>query len=897
MKQRARVKIFVLLAGILCLAFLVGSIVVQNLPEGFSQKSKEKKETAFDGISSYVMGAAYGSSGEYYKSENDFLYYLDASTGEKSIVCTKTNCEHEAGKSEGSLERTECEADFSHISAYIPHGNKLYYVPADPLGKNAPWEIWEQDLTGGGQKKIVEIDEKENTSITIFNIQCDGLYMVVSFEEAGYYNEKGEYIEYDSYRTKAGIYIINMNDWSFQRVYLTRDEKDNAFEKDARPYISQISLGSEDVSLYCLYYDENFDGKKINKLPEKKQINYLDKHLHFMQVDVSLSDGEMENAQSFDENHDFVYAGNWCMIQDYYGNFTAKQFRGGEGNSIVVYHSPENEEKEYDSGYRGVAVTERSVLYTIYDKKRDVLDWYRYDRETGQSECLAKSEASVVPQYATNEYVYVMIFWSDDDYEHYAIPLKELEKGKYQFPEKSEKKKIQEKQDIKNNNPEDTVVWGVQSNQLPSANAVSQINHYLKKSGYDFKVEFISALENDPDKLAQKYPQVDILQVPSSMVYNNRSADALKSGYYEPLSDFLDNGGKKLKKRFSETEWKQVEVNREIYSVPSSMLDYEGIYIAYNKKLKGKDGFKEADTLEKVEKIVSGTEVKAKYPIILLNSLEDGNLSGFADSDYCLGLALDHQTKKSELWYESKKVRAVYERFHTWYRRGWLSEENYISSTAGEDTAAWEQGTLQSGDWLVAIGYGACSEDIQKMSCEIVRPKQTVFSKANMSTGVASASNCKEQAEKFLELAYTDQKIADLMLYGVQKGNYQVKDGVVSNYSQELQTTFSFLRMNFGNQIAATPLDTDGESGKSENRRKYFQSYNVTESPLIGFQPDAGDYEKDLENYINAMRKGEDIWHAQNFDREYDSMVKKLAAKRMKQYRDDVEKQIKAWEG
>lgn len=166
-----------------------------------------------------------------------------------------------------------------------------------------------------------------------------------------------------------------------------------------------------------------------------------------------------------------------------------------------------------------------------------------------------------------------------------------------------------------------------------------------------------------------------------------------------------------------------------------------------------------------------------------------------------------------------------------------------------------------------------------------------------MSTGVASASNCKEQAEKFLELAYTDQKIADLMLYGVQKGNYQVKDGVVSNYSQELQTTFSFLRMNFGNQIAATPLDTDGESGKSENRRKYFQSYNVTESPLIGFQPDAGDYEKDLENYINAMRKGEDIWHAQNFDREYDSMVKKLATKRMKQYRDDVEKQIKAWEG
>ena len=68
-------------------------------------------------------------------------------------------------------------------------------------------------------------------------------------------------------------------------------------------------------------------------------------------------------------------------------------------------------------------------------------------------------------------------------------------------------------------------------------------------------------------------------------------------------------------------------------------------------------------------------------------------------------------------------------------------------------------------------------------------------------------------------------------------------------------------------------------------------------SPLIGFQPDAEEYENDLETYIDQMRKGEDIWQAEDFDKEYGSLVKKLATKRMKQYRDDVEKQIKAWEG
>ena len=895
MEKGLKVKIIIILAGILCLVFFLGSIVVQNLPEKSDQKTKSKKEAVFDGISSYVLGSAYGSCGSYYESQNDFLYYLDAATGEKSIVCTKTNCEHEAGKAEGSMEQTECEADFSNVSSYVPCGDKLYYIPIDPLGENAPWEIWQQDLTGGNQKKVAEIDDKVNTSLIIGNVQCDGMYMVVSFEEIGYYDKSGKIIEYDNFRTKAGIYIINMNDWSFQRVYLTRDEKYNAFGKYARPYISLMSLGSEDVSLYCLYYDKKFDGKKFSKLPEKRQVKYMKNNLHLMQVDIHLSNGKTEISDSYDGSHDFRFSGNWYMEQDYYGNFMAKKFRGGDGNSIIIYNSPENGEKEYDSGYKGVAVTDRSVFYMVYDKKQSSLDWYRYDRKTGKKECLEKPEADVVPNYSTKDYLYVTIYWSDDDYEPFAIPVRELENGTYQFPEKSGEKKTQETQDKENNDPGDTVIWGVNDSQFPSEEAVNEINRYLKKKGYDFKVEFTGISENDPDKITQMYPQIDILQVPKTRVYNNSSADALKAGYYEPLSGFLDNDGKKLKSQFSETEWKRVEVNREIYSVPSSMLDYEGLYIAYNKKLKGKQDLQEADTLEKAEKIVSGADVKAKYPIVLSNSLGDGNLAGFGDSDYCLGLALDHRTKEPELWYENKKIRSVYERFHAWYQKGWLSKENCMSSLAEDDAMVWVQSALQSGDWLVAIGYGPCSEEIRKNSCEVVRPKQTVFSKVNLSTGVAAGSNCKEQAEKFLELAYTDRKIADLMLYGVQKGNYQVKDGVVCGYSQDLWSKFSSMKMDFGNQIAATPLDTDGESGKPENRKKYFRSYNVTESPLIGFQPDVGDYEKDLETYIDAMRKEEDIWQAEDFDKEYDSLVKKLSTKRMKQYRDDVEKQIKAW--
>ena len=117
MEKGLKVKIIIILAGILCLTFFLGSIVVQNLSEKSSQKKKQ--DVVFDGISSADMINAYGSCGMYYKSPKEFLYYMDAETGERSIVCTKSNCEHEAGKPEGSMEKTNCEADFNNVESFI----------------------------------------------------------------------------------------------------------------------------------------------------------------------------------------------------------------------------------------------------------------------------------------------------------------------------------------------------------------------------------------------------------------------------------------------------------------------------------------------------------------------------------------------------------------------------------------------------------------------------------------------------------------------------------------------------------------------------------------------------------------------------------------------------------
>ena len=180
--KRSNVKKGIIAAVVLCLVFLLGAVVVQNMPDRRTKRSTKQTGTgkendssesqhSFSGLSTYIMGEAYGSCGMYYSSDNGALYYLDAASGKESIVCTKTNCEHKMD----SMKPSGCEADFNHVAAFVPSGERLYYIPADPLGENTPMEIWKQDLTGGNQKKILSLKGKENTGMIIQGMLCDGL--------------------------------------------------------------------------------------------------------------------------------------------------------------------------------------------------------------------------------------------------------------------------------------------------------------------------------------------------------------------------------------------------------------------------------------------------------------------------------------------------------------------------------------------------------------------------------------------------------------------------------------------------------------------------------------------------------------------------------------------------
>ena len=82
--KRSNVKKGIIAAVVLCLVFLLGAVVVQNMPDRQTKRSTKQTGTgkendssesqhSFRGLSTYIMGEAYGSCGMYYSSDNSVL--------------------------------------------------------------------------------------------------------------------------------------------------------------------------------------------------------------------------------------------------------------------------------------------------------------------------------------------------------------------------------------------------------------------------------------------------------------------------------------------------------------------------------------------------------------------------------------------------------------------------------------------------------------------------------------------------------------------------------------------------------------------------------------------------------------------------------------------------------
>lgn len=443
-----------------------------------------------------------------------------------------------------------------------------------------------------------------------------------------------------------------------------------------------------------------------------------------------------------------------------------------------------------------------------------------------------------------------------------------------------------------------TIVWGVNYFELPGDAAMKALNQYLQEQGYDFNVvvQQVDSAGCDAKTLQEKYPDVDIMQIPPDYTSTNSGASLIREGYYLPLSDYLQGEGKQLKKQIPQSLWKQVKIDGEIYTVPNTALEYRGVYFQLNPDYISKKDIENFDgTLQGVRRIfyhINPNQIT--YPVVLGDfSLFDMNYAELTGNAFYYGLALEEEGNKVVPWYDADGVKEFYTWLNSWYNMHVLGEQAFTAKSDVIENEAAEQ-AFQNGEYMVKIGVGAADET----KGIVYYAKRWQGSRLNISTGISAKSKKQEQAKTFLQLAYTDSHVADLLVYGIEGEDYTLVNGLVKNTDAEGGDPYKLKRMNFGNSIANTPLDSAGYTDLRKEMVQYFEKSGlVTDSPYLGFEPDLRGYEETVKSLLNLELAMENFWRTKEeyYYDDYRSVRLQCTRKKYKEYAKEIKRQVKEW--
>ena len=358
----------------------------------------------------------------------------------------------------------------------------------------------------------------------------------------------------------------------------------------------------------------------------------------------------------------------------------------------------------------------------------------------------------------------------------------------------------------------------VDSASTPDSETAAEINKYLRKSHAGYQVQFVSL-----PKEAYRQELYDYLE-------RGEAADLIYTGLFgEPGLDYVLEGdrlldltdylqterGQVLYQSLPELCWKNVERGGAVYGVMPSFVTTQPLVYYVNRALMEKYGFSEED----FDTDLSGLEA-------ILRKVKEGEGDDFipmrlqsaqqllVSDDYAIFqdlFAVDRATGVVCLSLEIPEIKENLDAAVRFRSEGLLSRmditqmDDCLVYCAHDDGFPKEYSELCMADGTPAK-FG---EDVlrilpgaQKYYCD---------SKVVVATGVYADSTLQEEALDFLTKMMSEQRLADLMSYGVEGKDYELtEDGRVQPPQNGSLTTVDVsLQTFFGNRYLATPLWTE----------------------------------------------------------------------------------------
>lgn len=384
-----------------------------------------------------------------------------------------------------------------------------------------------------------------------------------------------------------------------------------------------------------------------------------------------------------------------------------------------------------------------------------------------------------------------------------------------------------------------------------------------------------------------------------------------------PLNDLLEEYGTGIKEAVGDKFLKGTTIEGNTYSVTSVYGKATKIFCAMRTDILEETGLKEAaekaTTVSELEKIYE--QVYAKNPQMSMITGSSGgnvlNLPGifmnedkftdmelFDDLGDATGLlagAKYNDPEKVVSYYEQEEVKETYAKVNDWYEKGWVYKDSATTTETCQEIV--KQGNAFSYFFAGEVDAKTAQKNAAGYDMTLIdiatNPVQT-GSIRKFTWAIPVTSKHPEAAMKFLNMTYTDERIINLLNYGIEDTHYITNEDGTINFADGLDAgnsgwglTMSFL---FGNQLLAKVW----EGNELDIREKTKELNETAEiSPLLGFSFDNANVSNEvaaLTNVIAQYRPMLQSGVAQ--EKTYDEFIGALKAAGLDNYIAEMQKQL-----
>lgn len=393
------------------------------------------------------------------------------------------------------------------------------------------------------------------------------------------------------------------------------------------------------------------------------------------------------------------------------------------------------------------------------------------------------------------------------------------------------------------------------------------VNKYIKnKINATLKLNTLSWGDDFENKMAAKIASREEFDITFTAYWALDYAKNAKKGAFFDITNMMDTYAPKTKAFLGEKTIKGAKVDGKLYAIPTFSPSRVNCYgVLLNKRLVSKykvdtSKIKKLSDLEPIFKKIKAKEPKIIdfYPFDTSGSdsiYETLNFERLGDIRTPGSVKSDGKSTKVINDFESSEAKALFSLMNKWYKSGYISH-TIPSEYDYDNYEFFKKNNSNIFAFYSYLNPMRCEDisaqyGIDTVAVELTKPAITTSNVTGSMQAISSTSKNPERALMFLELVNTDEKLSNLLNYGIEGIHYE-KTGEKTIYQTNYEDYNPSLMWAFGNQSIAYSLPGQDPKLWTKVISNYKSAYV---SPLLGFSFNSNPVASQISKLQNVVNK------------------------------------------